>query len=134
MAVIDVTSAGSVTLVRNSELDKLKLAVVTFNVSGTYADADGIAVKNVHTMISSATKNGRTVTPVSAGLWQPASKDSNNARFMGLRTFAISTNDVTCKITEGASDGAVPAATALGAGAVPAQNQPFGIIVAYTEA
>lgn len=124
----------SVETIRANNVDPLQHAAVYFTVGGTYVQADNANLLGVATLIQNSRRNGKTVTMRTVTLWQPARKESNPALFMALKTVAISTNDVTFEITEGATAGTIDFSTELAAGAVPAQSVPFGILVGFTEA
>lgn len=126
MAVVNGT-VWSVDTVDSAANGHLQVARVKFTLSGTYAQADNAQLQAVNTAIQNSRRNGRTVTLRNAMAGDPATKDSNPAAFMWLKTVAISTNDITFEVTDG------DYSTELGAGAVPAQMRPFELLVGFTE-
>lgn len=133
MAVTSGT-VSNVSTIRSEALDPLQHALVLFTMSGTYAQSDNSILSSVHTAISGSRRNGKTVTLKNAACYQMARKDSNPALMMGLKTVAISTNDITFEITESATAGTVDLSTELANGTIPTQIVPFGLIVGFTEA
>jgi hypothetical protein len=129
MAVVTGT-VYSVQTLRADYVQRVQLAEVLFTVtsSQTYAQADNGSLAGVATLIQNSRRNGKTVTMVGVAPAQAASKSSDPASYMSLKTVAISTNDVTFEITDGSDT------TELANGAVPAQSRPFGLLVAFTEA
>lgn len=111
----------------------LMAAEVLFTVSGTYAQADNGILSGVPTLIQDSVRNGKTVSMKAVAPGHPATKASDTALMMGLKTLTIATNDVTFEITESASANAVDLSTELANGAVPGQDRPFCMIVFYTE-
>jgi phosphoenolpyruvate-protein kinase (PTS system EI component) len=112
----------------------LCISRVQFNVSGTYVQADNAQLTGVNTIIQNSRRDGKTVTLVDAMCGHPARKQSDPTLMMGLKTVAVSTNDVTFEITESATANTPDMSTELAAGAVPAQQTPFEILVSYTVA
>lgn len=108
-------------------VDSLGWALVLFTMSGTYAQADNSILSGVPTLIQNSTRNGKTVALKGVSIGQTATKASDNT-VMGLKTAAISTNDVTFELTT--SDLSTEHADAT---AIASQNRPFGLLVAYTE-
>jgi hypothetical protein len=111
----------------------LLAVLVLFTLSGTYAQADNGILSGVHTLIKNSVRNGKTVALKDAMCGHPATKASNPALMMGLKTVAVSTNDITFEVTEAAAEGSVDLSTELANGAVPEQDRPFSLIVTYTE-
>lgn len=111
----------------------LMAAEVLFTVSGTYAQADNGILSGVPTLIQDSVRNGKTVNMKAVAPGHPATKSSDTALMMGLKTLTIATNDVTFEITESASANTVDLSTELANGAVPGQDRPFRMIVFYTE-
>lgn len=103
-------------------------AFVVFTMSGTYAQGDNSSVLAIPTAIQNSRRNGKTVTLRDAMLGQAATKASDPTAFMSLKTVAVSTNDVTFEITD------ADHTTELANGAIPDQERPFGLLVAFTEA
>ena len=128
MAVVSGTVHMVSTMDRyGGSVSNLQLAEVLFTVSGTYAQADNGSLAGVDALIENSRRNGKTVTLVDAMGGHPATKESDPAAFMGLKTVAVSTNDVTFEITDG------DFSTELANGAVPAQSRPFALLVSFTE-
>src|SRR5689334_3907850 len=98
--------------------DGVTVAHVSFTVAGTYADADGIKIAGLGAALAAQRRNGKTVTLRGAAAATPATK-TGTANIMSLASVAVSTDDVTAKLTDG--DWSTPLADA----AVPAQGRPF---------
>jgi|SRR6478735_5399647 len=115
---IGVTGAGSV-----------QLAEVLFTIptTETYDQSANGILTGVAALIQSSRRNGKTVNLLGVAPSQSASKDSDRSAFFGLKTVAISTADVTFEVTDN------HVTTELAAAAVPAQDRPFGIVVAFYE-
>ncbi len=127
MAVVSGTVSNVDTLVSNA-VGPIQVARVQFTLSGTYAQADNGILTGVATLIQNSRRNGKTVTMRGVMQGQSTTKVADGA-IMGLKTVAISTNDVTLEVTNTDhstefTDGA----------ALPAVNRPFEILVAFTEA
>lgn len=123
--------AGAVHSVHTLKSDfnqRVQLAEILFTVSGTYAAGDNGILTGVAALIQNSRRNGKTVTMVGVAPSQAASKESNPASYMSLKTMAISSADITFEVTD-ASD-----TTEIADGAFPAQARPFGMVVAFTEA
>lgn len=127
MAVTNGT-IHSVAVKKSSAVSPLQECDVLFTMSGTYAQADNSSLVGVPTLIQNARRNGKTVTMVSVAVSTPATKTTNPATIMAVKGPAISTNDVTFELTDG------DYATELANGAIPAQERPFALHVAFTEA
>lgn len=127
MAVTNGT-IHSVAVKKSSAVSPLQECDVLFTMSGTYAQADNSSLVGVPTLIQNARRNGKTVTMVSVAVSTPATKTSNPSAFMAVKGPAISSNDVTFELTDG------DYATELANGAIPAQERPFALHVAFTEA
>lgn len=127
MAVTNGT-IHSVAVKKSSAVSPLQECDVLFTMSGTYAQADNSSLVGVPTLIQNARRNGKTVTMVSVAVSTPATKTSNPATIMAVKGPAISTNDVTFELTDG------DYSTELANGAIPAQERPFSLHVAFTEA
>lgn len=110
-------------------ISNLQIAQILFTVSGTYAQADNGILENVDFLITDSRKNGKTVTLVDAMCGHPATKVSNPATTMALKTVAVSSDDVTFEITDGDFTTEFADATA-----VAAQERPFCLLVSFTEA
>jgi hypothetical protein len=109
----------------------LCLARVQFNVSGTYAQADNGQLQSVNTIIQNSRRDGKTVTLVDAMCGHPARKLTDPTLMMGLKTVAVSTNDITFEITESATANTPDMSTELADGTVPSQQTPFELLVSY---
>lgn len=127
MAVTNGT-IHSVAVKKSSAVSPLQECDVLFTMSGTYAQADNSALVGVPTLIQNSRRNGKTVTMVSVAVGTPATKTSNPATIMAVKGPAISTNDVTFELTDG------DYSTELANGAIPGQERPFALHVAFTEA
>ena len=129
MAVTSGTVHSVDTLMSDS-VDSLQVARVLFTMSSsdTYAQADNSKLASVATLIQNSRRNGKTVTLVDVMRGQHATKSSDPTAIMSLSTVAISTADVTFALTDGDET------TELANGAIPAQERPFSILVAFTEA
>ncbi len=110
-------------------VSSLQLAQVLFTISGTYAQADNGILSGVNTLIEDSRRNGKTVTLRDAMCGHPATKASDPATILALKTVAVSTNDVTFEITDGDFTTELADATA-----VPTQSRPFALLVSFTEA
>lgn len=134
MAVVSGTLTNA-TMMRADARDPLQQIALYFTVSGTYAQADNGILSGVPTLIQDSRRNGKTVTMKTVSLYQPARKASNPSLFMGLKTLAISSSDITFEITETATELAIDVSTEhADATAVSSQSTPFGILVGFTEA
>lgn len=128
MAVTSGT-VHSVNIVEGHSWQDLQVAQVLFTMSGTYAQADDSILEGVPTLIQNSRRNGKTVTMRGVMVGQPARRASAPGTIYGLKTVAISSSDVTFEITT--SDYSTEFTNAT---AIPEQSQPFGILVAFTEA
>jgi len=106
----------------------VQLAEILFTVSGTYAQADNGILTGVAALIQGSRRNGKTANLLGVCTSQAASKATDPAAFLGLKTVAISTADVTFEITDNSATTEFADATAL-----TAQDRPFGIVVAFYE-
>lgn len=127
MAVTSGTVQTVDTLVSDA-VSPLQVARIKFTMSGTYAQADNSILSGIGTLINNSRRNGKTVTLVDCMVGTPATKVSNPAAIMGVKTVAISSADITFELTDG------DYSTELAGGAIPAQDRPFEILVAFTEA
>lgn len=127
MAVTTGTVHSVDTLVSDS-VSNLQVARIKFTMSGTYAQADDSKLASIATLINNSRRNGRTVTLVDCMAGAPATKASSATAIMAIKTVAISSADITFEITDG------DYTTELGAGAIPGQDRPFELFVAFTEA
>jgi len=128
MAVINGT-VWSVATLEADAVSNLQKALVLFTLTGTYAQADDAALLLVTTAIQNSRRNGKAVTLVGAILDKPATKASDPAAILGLKTVAVSTTGLTFEVTDG--DFATEFANAT---AMAAQSRPFSVLVAFTEA
>jgi len=125
-------TSGTVHSVRTREADALsplQIAEILFTMSGTYAQADDSILTGVGALISASRRNGKTVTLVDCMRSTPATKASDPAVIMSIKSVAISTADITFAITD--ADYTTEHANAT---AIPAQARPFSMLVAFTEA
>ena len=116
----------SVHTLKSDMVGPIQLAEVLFTVAGTYAQADNGILAGVAALIQNSRRNGKTVTMTGVAPAQAASTNTAG-QYLGLKTVAISTADVTFEITD------THVSTELAAGAMPAQSRPFGIVVAFQE-
>lgn len=107
----------------------IQIARIKFTVSGTYAQADNGILSGIPTLIANSRRNGKTATLLDVMKGQRATKATDPTKFMSLKTVAVSTNDVTFEITNESETTEFTDATA-----VTAQDRPFEILVAFTEA
>lgn len=131
MAVVTGT-VHSVQTLKADYAQRVQLAEVLFTITaGTYAQADNGILAGVAALIQNSRRNGKTVTMVGVAPSQAASKASDPSAFLGLKTVAISTADVTFEITDNSDTTELADATAVASWL---QSRPFGIVVAFTEA
>ncbi len=109
--------------------ESLQIALVLFTMSGTYAQGDNSILSGVPTLIQNSRRNGKTVTMRGVCVGQVATKASDPTAFMSMKTVAISSSDVTFELTDNHHTTEHADATAI-----PAQSQPFGLLVSFTEA
>jgi hypothetical protein len=130
MAVSNAT-VYSVQTLRADFAQSVQLAEVLFTIATTetYAQANNAILSGVPTLIQNSRRNGKTVTMVGVCTSQAASKQSNPASILGMKTVAISSSDVTFEVTDGDFTTEYADATAM-----TAQARPFGLLVAFTEA
>lgn len=132
MAILNPTVDDVQIIKAPGAVDTFGIALVTCTVSGTYAQADDCKLLSVATLIQNSMRNGKTVTMRAVAPGQHSYRSSDNTAF-GLKTVAISTNDVTFELTK--STTAAYATTEFDdATAVPTLLGPIGILVVYTEA
>src|SRR6185369_181131 len=124
----------SVETLRPNITDPYQVAHILFTMSGTYDQSANSSLVGVAALIQNSRRNGKTVTLVNCMPGQLARKDSNPALYMGLKTVAISSADITFEITESATAGTPDFSTELAAAAIPLQSQPFGLLVGFTAA
>lgn len=110
------------------QISALQVVQILFTVSGTYAQADNGILAGIPTLIANSRRNGKTATLVDAMCGHPATKESNAAQTMALKTVAVSGSDITFEITDGDFSTEFADATA-----VPAQARPFALLVSFTE-
>lgn len=111
----------------------LQVAEINFEVAGTYVQADNAQLLAVGAAIAASFRDGRTVTLKQAMCGHPARKLSDPRFMMGLKTIVVSSDDITFEITEAATAGQVDLSTELAAGAVPDQQEPFTLLVSFTQ-
>ena len=135
MAVTSGT-VHSVAVLKDDALnDKIKVALVLFTMSGTYAQADNSILSGVPTLIQNSRRNGTTVTIKDAMIWQAARSAADPDVLLGMKTVAISTNDITFELTLGAGANALDLSSEFtDSTAIPSQDTPFGLAVVFTEA
>lgn len=107
----------------------LQVAEILFTMSGTYAQADDSILTGIATLINNSRRQSATITLVDTMRGQPASKAADPTAIMSIKTVAISTNDITFEITDADYTTEYANATAL-----VAQDRPFSLLVAFTEA
>lgn len=113
-------------------VDSLGKALVLFTLSGTYAQVDNSILSGVPTLIQNSVRNGKTVTMVGVMMGQHTHR-ADTGLALGLRTVAISTNDVTFELTLSTTT-KFSTSEFTDATAIPTQAGVFGIEVAFTEA
>lgn len=132
MAVVSGTVQQVRTIESGAWDPKWQCAEVLFTVSGTYAQADNGELALLPGLIEDSRRNGKTVTVHGVMAGRPATKASDNSA-MTLGTVATSGSGASLKATF-AINGANWSTEIADAAAVPEQNQPFSLIVAFTEA
>jgi len=107
----------------------VQIAEVLFTLptASTYAQADNAQLQGIATLIQNSRRNGKTVNLLGAMMSQFASQDSDRTKYFGLKTVAVSGADVTFEVTDNSTS------TELANGAVPAQDRPFGLAIAFYE-
>jgi hypothetical protein len=130
MAVVSGTVHSVSTIERyGGSVSNLQIAEILFTVSGTYAQADDGILEDVDGLISASRRNGKTITLVDAMPGHAATKVSDPSAILGLKSVSVSSDDVVFTITNGDFSTEFTDATA-----VPAQERPFAVLVAFTEA
>lgn len=114
--------------IKSDAVSAIQVAEVVFTVSGTYASADDGVLTTVPTHIQNSRRNGKTVTMRGVMTGQNASKASDPTNFLSLASVAISSTSVTFVVNDN------DYSTEIADGAFPAQERPFSILVAFTEA
>lgn len=115
--------------------DPLGRSVAFFTMSGTYAQANSSILAGVAALIQGSRRNGKTLTMQAVQVRQLARKQGAEDVLLGLKTIAISTADITFKLTLGAGANAVDLATEFtDATLIPTQGTPFALEVLWTEA
>lgn len=132
MAILNPTVNEVQILKAPGAVDNFGLALVTFDTTGTYVQADDCKLLAVATLIQSATRNGKTVTLVDVAAGQHSYR-SDTGLAVGLKTVAISTADVTFEVTLSTTT-AYSTSEFTNATALPTLLGPMGILVVYTEA
>ena len=92
-------------------------------------DKDDSILSDVSGAIEDSRRNGKTVTLVDAMVCQRATILSDPTTWMSAKTHTISTDDITFEVTLNSDSTEYTNATAI-----VAQAQPFGMLVAFTEA
>ncbi len=131
MAAVTAINGQAVTK-RSDSIDPIQVAFITFDLTGTYVQADNASV-DAATILKNSRRNGKTYTILGATLGQLARRDSDSSLFLGAKTIAIVGNQITFEVTASAVAGVPDLATELGAGAMPATYSPFGMYVSYLE-
>lgn len=135
MAVTSGTVYSVASLKDDALVDGLKVALVLFTMSGTYAQADNSQLLAVDQAIEDSRRNGKNVTMRDAMLWQCARSLTDPDVLLGLKTVAVSGADLTFEITLGGGANALDLTTEFtNATALPTQDTPFGVAVLFTEA
>lgn len=135
MAVTSGTVHSVATLKDNDLVDGIKVALVLFTMSGTYAQADNSILSGVPTLIQNSRRNGKTVTIKDAMIWQAARSATDPDVLLGAKTVAISTNDITFEVTLGAGANALDLSSEYtDSTALPTFDTPMGFAVVFTEA
>jgi hypothetical protein len=133
MAAVTATNPQVQTL-KSRAISPFQLAVIFFNLTGTYAQADNAIITGVPTLIANSRRNGRNISLKTVSLYQLARKASDPTMYMALKTLAISGSDVTCELTHSTTAETPDYTTEFtDATAVPAQSAQFGIIVGFEE-
>lgn len=112
-----------------SAVPTVQLAEILFTVSGTYAQADNSILTGIAALITASRRNGKSITLLGAAPSQNATEASDPSIYLGLKTVAVASADVTFEITL-----ASPTTEYTDATALPTLDRPFGIVVAFTEA
>lgn len=135
MAVTSGTVYSVATLKDDALVDGLKVALVLFTVSGTYAQADDSILAAVPTAIQASRRNGKTVTIRDAMLWQAARSATDPDVLLGAKTVAVSGADITFEVTLGGGANALDLSSEFtDATALPSFHTPMGFGVLFTEA
>jgi hypothetical protein len=118
----------SVDTVISDATSPVQVARILFTVAGTYAAADNGILTGVAALIGASRRNGGgTLNLIGVAPAQAASKASSPETYMGLKTCAISSADVTFEVTDNSHT------TEIADGAFPSQARPFGILVSFIE-
>lgn len=125
MAVIDaVFHNARIVEVDAVTRDHVFLLEVAFTLAGTYAQADGARLTNVLTRVAAATRQSYSVmTLIDVMRARDGSKADGTGARIGVKTCAISSSDVTFKLTDNSYT------TELANGAVPEQSRPLSMLV-----
>lgn len=129
-AVTDIN--GQAVTKRSDSIDPVQVAFITFDLTGTYVQADNASV-DAAAILKNSRRNGKTYTLLGATLGQLARLNSDPSLFLGAKTIAIAANKITFEVTASAVAGVPDLATELAAGAMPATYSPFGMFVSYLE-
>jgi len=106
----------------------VQVAEILFTVAGTYAQADNSILTGVAALITASRRNGRVITLLGACPSQNGSSQADPSIYLGLKTVAVASADVTFEITLSSATAEYTDATAL-----PTFDRPLGICVAFTE-
>lgn len=131
MATLEGT-VTSVEVIKGNDRDPLMFAAVYFTIAGTYVQADDATILAVPTLIQNSRRNGKTVTMISAAMWQPARKASNG-HLLTPSAVTIDSTAVDFGVVDQASATSIAGSTELAAGAFPAQGVPFGLLIGFRE-
>lgn len=126
MAVV-TGAVHSVHTIKSDAVGPIQIAEVLFTLSGTYAQADDGILAGVAALIQNSRRNGKTVNMVGVAPGQ-AAFDPATGNYLGLKTVAISTADVTFEVTLNSHTTEYTDATPL-----PTISRPFGIAVSFIE-
>lgn len=132
MAILNPTVDEVQIIKAPGAVDSFGIALVTFNTTGTYVQADNCTLLAVATLIQNASRNGKTVTMRAVATGQHSYR-ADTGLAVGVKTAAISTNDVTFEVTLSTTT-AYSTTEFTDATALPTLLGPLGILVVYTEA
>jgi hypothetical protein len=121
----------SVETLQSDYAQPVQVARVLFTIATTetYAQANNAILSGVPTLIANSRRNGGgTITMVGVAPGQYASKLATPEQYLGLKTVAISSSDVTFEVTDNSPTTEFADATAMAA-----QSRPFGILVSFIE-
>ncbi|MDX2054065.1 MAG: hypothetical protein SFV15_16820 [Polyangiaceae bacterium] len=125
------TISGVFTGIQHLRVDKdvagYNLALVTFTLAGTYAQADNATLTAVPTGIALQRRDGKKATILHAMCGIPATKASNPTQQMSLGPVTVvGGTDLTFAVMDnGGSE--------IADGTLPSQDRPFSVVIAFTE-